>query len=204
VIIVGSILGARLLYVIISWRDYVQDPLAILRLWEGGLVFYGGFAAAALLGWWYLRHQHLSVTAMADLTAPYVPLGHALGRLGCFAQGCCYGTVSPRGGLVFPSLGDGLPHLPTQLYEAGFNLLLFLLLLSLRHGRRLAPGQLFWTYLALYAAGRFSLEFLRGDEIRGTVFWPWLHTSQAFAALGAVLAIGMLIYLGRRRLSPRG
>jgi phosphatidylglycerol---prolipoprotein diacylglyceryl transferase len=133
----------------------------------------------------------------ADVIAPYIPLGHAIGRIGCFFAGCCYGRPSASCGIVFPALGDGVPHLPTQLYESVLNFLLFGALIWFRPKRRFA-GQLFWGYIALYAAGRFGLEFLRGDEIRGAVIVPWLHTSQVIALLAFGLALTMLYTLGRR------
>lgn len=196
-IIAGGIVGARVLYVLTCWREYAARPLDAFRLWDGGLVFYGGFALAVFAAVWYSRKQKLPLWKVADVSAPYIPLGHAFGRIGCFFAGCCYGRPSVRCGVVFPALGDHIPRLPTQLYEAGFNLILFGVLLWLRP-RRHPAGWLFWLYIALYAAGRFVIEFFRGDEIRGTFWAPWLHTSQALALLALGLALLMLFLTGRR------
>jgi phosphatidylglycerol:prolipoprotein diacylglycerol transferase len=196
-IILGGMAGARLLYVIVCWKDFAHDLLGIFRIWDGGLVFYGGIAGGFLSGWWFIRRHKLPFWELADIIAPTIPLAHVLGRLGCFFAGCCYGREDARLGLIFPALADGIPHLPTQLYEAGFNLLLFGFLWWRRKAQRPA-GRLFWMYVMLYAAWRFAIEFLRGDEIRGAFFLPWLHTSQLVAAVAIILAAFFWIYLGKR------
>lgn len=194
-ILLAGIAGARALYVIVSWHEFSGRPLAIFKLWEGGLVFYGGFVLAVLAAVVYIRLQGLPLWKTADVCAPYIALGHAVGRIGCFFNGCCYGPVSQRWGMVFPGLGDQAPHLPTQLLEAAYNLALFILLARWRP--RFA-GQVFWWYVALYGAGRFGLEFLRGDEIRGHVLFSWFSTSQLVAVLAAATALAALRLLGRR------
>jgi phosphatidylglycerol:prolipoprotein diacylglycerol transferase len=196
-IILGGMLGARLAYVAVTWQEFAHDWAGIIRVWDGGLVFYGGFVGGVVSGAWFIHRHKLPFWKFADVAAPYVPLAHTFGRLGCFFAGCCYGRESRSWGLVFPALGDNIPHLPTQLYEAGFNALLFLFLFLRRKQARPA-GRLFWLYVGLYAAWRFGVEFFRGDEIRGTVFWPWLHTSQLLALLGLVAAAGFWVFLGRR------
>lgn len=204
-VIVASIVGARVLYVLVEWRHFAVRPLDAFKLWDGGLVFYGGFALGALVSPWVARTKGLPLGRVADLTAPYVALGHAFGRVGCFFAGCCYGLPSAEHGCVFPALGDAVPRLPTQLYEAAFLVALFAFLLWLTPRRRFT-GQVFWTYLAVYAAGRFLLEILRGDEVRGWVLWPWLHTSQAIAVLVFVASGVVLVVLGfkgRRGPAPR-
>ncbi len=194
-LIVASIVGARVLYVLVEWRQFAVRPLDAFKLWDGGLVFYGGLAFAALVAPWAARAKGLPLGRVADLAVPYVALGHACGRVGCFFAGCCYGLPDPAYGCVFPALGDSVPHLPTQLYEAAFLFALFSFLLWLTSRRRFT-GQVFWTYLATYAVWRFLVEFLRGDEVRGWVLWPWLHTSQAIALLVFAASAVMLVVLG--------
>lgn len=194
--ILGGMVGARLTYVLVTWKEFAHDWASIFRIWDGGLVFYGGFVGGIAGGGWFIRKHQLPFWKVADVTAPYIPLAHALGRLGCFFAGCCYGRESRSWGLVFPALGDQVPRLPTQLYEAGFNALLFLFLF-LRRKKARPAGRLFWLYVGLYAAWRFGIEFFRGDDIRGTMFWSWLHTSQLLALLGLGLAAGFWIFLGR-------
>jgi len=186
--VIGGIAGARALYVLVNWAYFARRPWEAFKLWDGGLVFYGGFIVAVLSGWLYVRAHRLSLQRVLDLAAPYIPLGHAFGRIGCTLNGCCYGRPSMAWGVLFPSTGDGIPRLPTQAFEAGFNLLLFALLLFLRRGRH-GDGRLFWLYVAGYALWRFVIEFVRGDEIRGTVLFPWLHTSQLIAAVFFLLAV---------------
>jgi phosphatidylglycerol:prolipoprotein diacylglycerol transferase len=196
-IILGGLLGARIAYILVSWHEFARDWMGIFRIWDGGLVFYGGFIGGVLGGGWFIRRRKLPFWKLADVVAPFIALAHTFGRLGCFFAGCCYGREDAHWGVVFPALGDAIPRLPTQLYEAAFNAVLFVFLFWRRKSPRPA-GRLFWLYIGLYAAWRFSVEFLRGDEIRGTVFWPWMHTSQLLALLGMVLAIGFWTYLGKR------
>jgi phosphatidylglycerol---prolipoprotein diacylglyceryl transferase len=195
-IVLGGILGARLLYVLVSWHEFSDAPLDIFKIWQGGLVFYGGLIMAILAVILYCRKKKLSVWHLLDICAPYAALGHAIGRLGCFMNGCCYGSEHATWGVVFPSLGDNIAHLPTQLIESGANIVLFLGLIVFRSQRRFT-GQLVWLYVLGYATLRFGLEFLRGDEIRGSVVFSWLHTSQFIAVLAMGLAGWMFFRLGR-------
>ncbi len=187
-IMAGAILGARLLYVLVQPEAYLKNPLEILYLWEGGLVYYGGLIGAGITAFVWLRKHRQPVWQVADCLAPGLALGQVFGRIGCYFNGCCYGKVDAVYGVVFPGLGDGLPHLPTQLYEAGFVLVLALFLLWFK-GRRGYPGQVFWIYVALYAAGRFWLETLRGDSERGVLFWGVLSPGQWISLLGLVAAL---------------
>jgi len=154
---------------------------------QGGLVFYGGVAGAALVGWRFARREGWSFAAFGDLFAPALALGHAFGRLGCFAAGCCFGKIGggrlavafPRGSVAFDELAghgavppgwDTTPGLhPTQLYEAFGELAIFTALLLLRPRLRRRPGALLLTYLACYATLRFVVEIFRGDVVRGLV-----------------------------------
>ena len=200
-LLLSSIVGSRLLYVLINYQDYLTRPWAIFKLWEGGLVFYGGFALAFIVGTWYLRRQQLPLWKTADIWAAPLALGHAVGRLGCFAAGCCYGKPTKVPWAVTftdpQSLAIlGVPLHPVQLYEAFANLLLFLFL-SFYWAHRKFEGQVFWLYALLYSVIRFVLEFFRGDA-RGFLIPPYLSTSQA---LGIVLGLASLVML--RRLARR-
>jgi phosphatidylglycerol:prolipoprotein diacylglycerol transferase len=127
-------------------------------------------------------------------------MGQALGRVGCFLNGCCYGKVDAGRGVVFPNLEDNLPHLPVQLYETAACLALSLFLVWFLPRRRFT-GQVTLVYVALYAVLRFLLEFLRGDAERGTLLLPWLWPSQ-WIAVAAVAAAGYF-YFRIRRGNPR-
>lgn len=196
VIMVGAVVGARLLYVAVQWPAYAGDPLAILRVWEGGLVYYGGLIGAGLGAYLWMRTKGLPAWAYGDVVAPGLAMGQATGRLGCWFNGCCYGRVDHAHGVVFPSLMDGLPRLPVMLYEAAFCLALGLAL-YLFWPRRRFDGQVFWLYVAAYALWRFGIEFLRGDPERGVLFSAALSPSQWISLLGLALAAFMLRRLGR-------
>lgn len=116
----GSILGARLLYVLVQPQDYISQPWRILFVWEGGLVYYGGLIGAGFTAYFWMRKQGLPPWHLGDCLAPGLAIGQAFGRLGCWFNGCCYGRASAEHGVIFPSLGDNIPHLPVMLYEAAF------------------------------------------------------------------------------------
>ena len=140
--------------------------------------------------------------------APGIALGHVVGRLGCLMAGCCYGipTTKPWGITLtdpFAALNVGtppnIPLHPTQLYEAGAELIILIVLLVTERRGRTFPGRTFWGYMLLYAISRFIIEFYRGDE-RGVIMG--FSTSQFISLILAPLAIVMLVVLGRRATSP--
>ena len=90
-VIIAAIVGSRILYVVINWPTFQEDPVEIIRIWHGGLVFYGGFIAALLTALWYIRTRGLSTWKTADILAPPIAFGQFVGRIGCFFAGCCYG-----------------------------------------------------------------------------------------------------------------
>lgn len=205
-IIIAAIVGSRLLYVVIEWERYGTDPLAILRVWEGGLVFYGGLLGCLAISGWYTRRQGWSLRTTADLYMPGVALGHAIGRLGCLMAGCCYGR--PVGGdpwwaLHFPSnpvtlAPGGIPLYPTQLMESVTEGAIFLLLVWVRRHQRFS-GQVFLSYLILYGVARSILEIFRGDSIRGYVIPGILSTSQ----LISIFLVGAaVVYYVRKLREP--
>ncbi|MCX7626033.1 MAG: prolipoprotein diacylglyceryl transferase [Candidatus Sumerlaeaceae bacterium] len=199
--VVAGLVGGRVTYVIVEWREFLADPLGTLFS-RAGQVFLGGFLVA--LGALYVvsRRHGVSPLLAMDVLAPALALGHAFGRVGCFFAGCCYGAptqshlsvcfprlVNAKGeivgslayldhlahGYVSPDAVCSLPVHPVQLYEALGNVvicgLLFLLWL-----RRKFVGQIALSYVLLYSIMRFGLEFLRGDASRGVYFG--LSTSQ--------------------------
>jgi len=123
VMIVWAIIGSRLFYVLINFSYYKAHPLDMIKLWQGGLVFSGGLVATAVAMLWYLRRHHLSFWSTGDLWAPSLALGQAIGRIGCFMAGCCYGRPTGSSwGVVFTnpkSLAPlHIPLYPTQVFEA--------------------------------------------------------------------------------------
>ncbi|MBI4508166.1 MAG: prolipoprotein diacylglyceryl transferase [Deltaproteobacteria bacterium] len=173
-----------------------KDCLAAFKFWQGGLAFYGGLLAAAPVGLWFAHKKKLGTYRVADLTAPMIALGLFFGRLGCFFNGCCYGTTTSVPWAVdFPGHHD--VH-PTQLYESGGALLIFMFLYFVLRPRKRAHGELFGALLALYGVLRFSLEFLRADE-RGGV--AGLSTSQWIGVL--LVPLGICLWVARRRLAGK-
>lgn len=159
--VLGGLIGARTAYVAANWSYYRAVPGEIVRMDQGGLVYYGGFLGAALVVTIFARWRRLPVLDLGDFVITALPLGHALGRIGCFMNHCCYGRPAPAGGVW----AFGLGYYPVQLFEAAYNLVLYALLtVFFLRGRRGRHGLSVAAYLLLYAPGRFILETLRGDE----------------------------------------
>lgn len=162
VTLVSGFLGARLFYVFQEWNWYGSHPWDILKIWEGGLVYYGGVIAAFAGFFLYVRSNRLPFFQATDFVIPYIAFVHAFGRAGCFLKGCCYGKpFSGPWAVKFPFLPEAV-H-PVQLYEVIFNLALFSLLVAWVR-RKPFPGAVTSLYLILYSIARFFLEFLRGDQ----------------------------------------
>jgi phosphatidylglycerol:prolipoprotein diacylglycerol transferase len=170
-VLLSAIVGSRLLFVGINAGHYLKHPLDIIKIWEGGLVFYGGLLLAVPVALWYIRRHALDMGNLMDIFAPSLAIGHAVGRLGCFSAGCCYGkpaTVPWAVTFFDPEClaVTGIPIHPTQLYESMGEFLNFFILIFLRRHQSF-KGQLFWTYIVLYSLLRFTVEFFRGDAARG-------------------------------------
>ncbi len=198
-LMVGGVVGSRIAYVIEHWQaEFAMHPMSIIRVDQGGLVFYGGLILSILIffGWCFFKKE--KPLALADLFCTVLPLGHACGRLGCFFYGCCWGRLSdsslavcfPRHapawyaqlheGFIPASALKSLPVLPTQLFEAGALLLLFAILLTVYiKFRRYTAG----IYLIGYAVIRFGIEFLRGDP-RAVI---------SGLSIGQTISLGMIV-----------
>jgi phosphatidylglycerol---prolipoprotein diacylglyceryl transferase len=204
-IIISALVGAKLLLLVTDFKTFTSDPRELLTLLRSGGVFYGGLILAVGVALVYIRRLGLPLWTTCDVFAPGIALGHVVGRFGCFFAGCCYGkpTSLPWGITfrdTFAAANVGTPlnvslH-PTQLYEAGAEAIILLLLLGTEKKGRPFAGRTFWLYMLVYAVSRFVIEFYRGDE-RGTVFM--FSTSQFISICLAPLAIGMLAYLSRER-----
>ncbi len=169
-LIVGVVLGARLYFV--AQNDplgYLHEPWRILAVWEGGLAYFGGLFGALLAGWLWCRRAGLPFARVADLFAPVVPVGSAIGRVSCGLDGMDYGTPTRLPwGVVYLNPhsyapNDGVPRHPDQYYELLGDLAIAALLVRLRG--RLPPGGLFLLYLVLFAVLRFLLFFVRGNVL---------------------------------------
>jgi phosphatidylglycerol:prolipoprotein diacylglycerol transferase len=202
-IIISALIGAKLLLLITDFRAFTTDPRALLDLLRSGGVFYGGLILAVIVALWYIRRIGLPLWTTCDVFAPGIALGHVVGRLGCFFAGCCYGRpTTVKWAVTFTdpyaasNVGTPLnvPLHPTQLYEAGAEALILILLLATEsRGRRFA-GRTFWLYILLYAISRYIVETFRGDP-RGSVLI--FSTSQFISILLTPLALIMLFYLSR-------
>ena len=193
--IIAGIVGAKLLYFIVTYTPKQMIEMirsgGISAVLDGGLVFYGGLIGGligAILG---AKAAHAPLRRFSDPVVPVLPLAHAIGRMGCFFAGCCYGRVTDSWiGVCFPveatGLEAGVKVIPTQLIEAGVNVLVFIFLIWFTRKHRRGFLTLF-VYMVIYGVERFLIEFLRGDEIRG--FFGFLSTSQWISI--ALIAIGV-------------
>jgi len=204
-IIIGILVGARIMFILVEREYFIRNPLEIFMFWNGGLVFYGGLIGGALAFIITSRVKKLDLWYLADIVAPGVALGHALGRLGCFFAGSCYGRPTDVAWAVTytnpTSLARdilGVPVHPTQLYSAAFLVFLSVILIFIG-SRTTFRGQVIASYGILYGTFRFFIEFLRGDP-RGAVTLAdiTLSTSQAVSLLLVPASLGMYLYLKKR------
>ena len=207
-IIVSALVGAKLLLLIVDFDTFSSNPRELLNLARSGGVFYGGLIAAVGVALWYLRRHRMPVWTVTDIFAPGIALGHVIGRFGCLFAGCCFGrptdvpwAITFHSEFAARNVGTplGIPLHPTQLYEAGAELVILVLLVALERRGKSFPGRTFWGYILLYAISRFVIEFYRGDP-RGMI-GP-LSTSQFISALLVPLSVAMLVWLGRRAPAP--
>ncbi len=203
-IIIAALIGAKLLLLVVDFDQFRRAPADLMSLARSGGVFYGGLILAVLVAFWYVHKHRLPLWMTCDVFAPGIALGHVTGRLGCLAAGCCYGrpTSLPWGitftnPLAAANVGTplGIPLHPTQIYEAGAELLILVVLLATEKRGRLFPGRTFWGYMFLYAVSRYIIENYRGDP-RGTVFGIF-STSQFISLLLAPLSLVMLVWLSK-------
>jgi phosphatidylglycerol:prolipoprotein diacylglycerol transferase len=198
VIFIWSLVGARLFSVLfdgnLTW--YLQNPHEILAVWKGGLTFYGGFLLGLVAGVWYVQKHHLKGWQIADIFAPGVALGAAIGRLGCFFSGDSFGKPTDLPWAVTFTDPHGLAPVgiaihPTQIYSFITNLLVFGILLWWRK-RQKFQGELFLVFLVLYAVTRSFVEIFRNDP-RGVYLDGLISTSQIISLLVLGVAVAFLI-----------
>lgn len=205
-LIIAALVGAKLMLIAVDWDYFRSQPRELFSLVRAGGVFYGGLIAAVAVGLWLVRRYKLPVWTTADLMAPGIALGHVVGRFGCLLAGCCYGrptdvawAITFTDPLAAQNVGTplGIPLHPTQLYDAGAELIILAVLLFTERKGRPFAGRTFWLYLLLYGISRFIIEFYRGDPNRGTVM-AGLSTSQFVSLLLVPGSLLMLAYLRRR------
>ena len=207
VLLVLAIVGGRGLFVLTHWADYVRDPVGIFRLWEGGLMLYGGYVLAIAGGIVYVRRSGLPLWKVADAAAPAMALGIGIGRIGCFLNGCCFGLPThAHWGVTFPSgsystyVFPGEQLHPSQLYLAGSGVVLCLLLLGLDRKTRF-DGWLFWVGVGLDAVLRFLVDFTRyydATSYLGNIGGLSFNINQILSAFLLLTSLVMLRVLARR------
>jgi phosphatidylglycerol:prolipoprotein diacylglycerol transferase len=197
----AGIIGGRIAYVAIYWPYFADHPREIISLSQGGLAFQGAFLAGVLGLIGYSLWNQTSFWHLADMVAPGLALGQAIGWIGCLLNGCGYGLVT-KGFLAYDLrdvYGIMAFRYPTQAMISALNLAIFILLVALLHGGsryRLPPGVVAAAYLLLSSAGLLCLEFLRADE---TVYFGSLRWSQLIEAGQFLIALLALSYLWRGR-----
>jgi phosphatidylglycerol:prolipoprotein diacylglycerol transferase len=209
-IIVGAIVGARLLYVISYWKDsFAGRPfLEVFMVWRGGLVYYGGLIGACLAVILYARLKAVPLWKFADILSPSIALGYFFGRIGCLMNGCCYGrechlpwAISfPAPHETHPVGGSATPVHPTQIYEALLSLGLYAGLAWLFRRKRF-DGQVFASYLVCYAALRSLVELFRGDYAQHFI-GGWI-TPAHLVSIG-ILVTGLVLFWKLPRAAEAG
>lgn len=200
-LIIAALVGAKLMLVITDFGYFRSNPAELFSLVRAGGVFYGGLIVSFLTGLFLVRRYKLPVWASADMYAPGIALGHVIGRLGCLMAGCCYGkeadlpwAITFTDPIARANVGTplGIPLHPTQLYDAGAELLILIFLLATERKGKPFAGRTFWLYILLYAISRFIVEIYRGDP-RGTVMG--FSTSQFVSLVIFPVALVMLLRL---------
>jgi phosphatidylglycerol:prolipoprotein diacylglycerol transferase len=188
-LLIGGILGGRLLHVAVNLRYYLNDPKEIIMLQHGGLAYQGGLVLAVICGWIFLRKKEIAFLPLADLLIPYVALAQSIGRVGCFLNGCCYGDITNSiFGMKFPQLAYFV--YPTQLYYSLAWLITFIILNQLYEKRHFV-GETFCLYFLFYGLIRFLIDFYRGDLSR---IWAGLTLTQIISLFFVVLSISFYLW----------
>jgi phosphatidylglycerol---prolipoprotein diacylglyceryl transferase len=199
-LILGAIPAARIYYVLFQWKDYVGHPERMVAIWEGGIAIHGAILGGMLAAWGFARWKQVSFWLLADIVAPALILGQAIGRWGNFFNSEAYGAPTDLPWKLFiPSdrrfvgFENVAYYHPTFLYESGWNLMVFGLLLWVffRLGHRVRPGFVFSVYAITYSLGRLWIEGLRSDSLMA----GGLKMAQVVSLMGIVLgAIGVWVF----------
>jgi phosphatidylglycerol:prolipoprotein diacylglycerol transferase len=197
-ILLWGIIGSRLMYVLINLSYYRRNPVDVLKIWEGGLVFSGGLIAVAFAMVWYIRRRHLSFWKIGDLWAPAVALGQGFGRIGCFMAGCCFGKPTDvPWGFIFTHPGSlaplNMPIHPTQLYASLSGFVIFVILVILRAKKKF-EGQILLWFLILHSTARLFIERYRADD-RGMIPGTDMTGTQLVSLLVLMAAVIVLFVM---------
>ncbi|MBU1061634.1 MAG: prolipoprotein diacylglyceryl transferase [Candidatus Omnitrophica bacterium] len=201
-LVIGSLTGARLYYLLFfDPSSFIKEPVSIFKVWQGGLAIHGAILSGIITGYVFSEFHKISFWKLADLLAPSIILGQAIGRIGCFLNGCCsgiptgsiFGIRFPEGSLPYPAYKN-LPVHPTQLYELFFNLIGFFILWSMRK-RLKFDGGLFLLYLVMYNCTRIVISSLRYDSL---YIWNTdLKIAQVIS--GLICAVSIVLFIKRQK-----
>ncbi len=197
-----GLLGGYLFYVILTLDHYMENPLNLLKFWQGGHIFYPSLIAGVTAFFPISIKFGFKPLDILDISAPAIALGHMIARIGCFFAGCCYGkpvgTDFPLGVVFSHPLTvapKGVYLHPAQIYDAT-NAFIIFIILQLFYKKRRFPGQIITIYIMLYAVGRFIVECFRGDLLRGSI--GLLSTSQFIAVISFAFGIGLYAFQKRK------
>ena len=198
---IGAIIGAKLLFILVSIKEIIRLDLSLYAIIKGGFVFYGGLIGGILGMYIYTRAYKLPIIDYFDTAASVVPLGHAFGRVGCFFAGCCYGMpYSGKFSVVYTTTAGmtplNTPLLPIQLIESLLLLITFGVLYTVTLKYPQKKGLPTILYISIYSVIRFILEFFRGDKERGGI--GFLSTSQIVSLILLAGCISILVYVKKR------
>ncbi|TXD49367.1 prolipoprotein diacylglyceryl transferase [Polaribacter sp. IC073] len=190
-IFIAGFIGGKLFLFFEKPAYYTQNPKSILDIFSGGFVFYGSFICTIAVIIWYLKKHKIAILPLLDILAITTTIVHVIGRIGCFFAGCCYGKpTSSYFGISFPTTNSITVH-PTQLYEV-FSILFIMSLLFVIKRNKQFNGQIFLSYVILYAIARSVLEIFRGDN-RGFIMQDYISHSQFIAFI--LISITAYLYL---------
>ncbi len=200
--VLGVVLGGRLGYTLFyNSSYYLKHPLEIFYVWEGGMSFHGGLIGVVTVMLLFCWHRHLSLLMVGDLVVSAVPIGLGFGRIGNFINGELWGRVtSVPWGIVFPGAGPRLRH-PSQLYEAGLEGIVLLLVIYLLHRRGVRRGVPAFTFVALYGTFRFLVEFFRQPDRQLGFFWGGATMGQILSLPMIIVGLCGLVYVLKRNVN---
>lgn len=196
-----AIIGARAYYVIFQFSDYKDNLINVFNIRQGGLAIHGGVIFALVSAYVYSKRKKLDFWEMADIAAPSMILGQAIGRWGNFFNGEAHGgPVTYEFIRRFPEFIqkgmyiDGVYYHPTFLYESIWNFLVCLILIYLLN-KKLKKGTMIFTYIGLYSVGRFFIEGMRTDSL----MFGFIRMAQLVSLSGVILSIGFYIFTYRKK-----
>ncbi|MDO9581410.1 MAG: prolipoprotein diacylglyceryl transferase [Bacteroidales bacterium] len=202
--IISALIGSRLGYVFLNFSSYQNNLIRILQFWKGGFSWQGGFIAAFLITFFLvLKNNKENLGKWCDSYILGILIGHSIGRIGCFLNGCCYGiTTNVPWAIKNPILGDNLLRHPTQLYESLSYLLIFFFLIYYSQKIKLKNGSLFFIGTALHSLARFVIEYFRYNEdfiYQGKMWFTTLSYSQLTALIIIVISLFILFKINYKK-----